>query len=426
MRSCVTLTEGRSLLRRVLANRPTSARKCLPNPCAVLTVRPPTTPESALEREIICPHCREPFLAGCVKDASSKRSSPWWWLSDQSSISSLAPTEGSGRKPPEAEPLADTWKPGDVILDLYEVREVFTSGGRGLVYRVRHRGWNMDLAVKCPRPEFFQSEQDKADFEREAETWVKLGLHPHLVACHYVRRLNGIPRVFAEYVAGGSLAEWIRSRNFTPAGRPAPGTHPRHRHSVRLGLAARSRAGLGASRREAGQRADDQRGAGQGHGLRHGAARGSSAELVLTNQQASILVSAGGLTPAFCSPEQIQGRPVSRKTDIWSWGVSLLHMFVGAAQWSAGYLAAGVLEDYRERGRSDADLPPMPPGAGRPSSAVLPRQPRRAAARHAGNCRRVTKALRPDDRPRLSPGEAPSRQGAGRRPQQSRPLACAT
>src|SRR5205085_1333981 len=48
------------------------------------------------------------------------------------------------------------------------------------------------------------------DFEREAETWVNLGLHPHVVSCFYVRRLGGIPRVFAEYVAGGSLLDWVR------------------------------------------------------------------------------------------------------------------------------------------------------------------------------------------------------------------------
>src|SRR5262249_42296189 len=112
----------------------------------------------------------------------------------------------------------EPWRPGDVILDLYEVREVFTSGGRGLVYRVRHRGWNMDLAVKCPRPEYFRDELDKEDFEQEAETWVKLGLHPHTVACYYVRRLGGIPRVFAEFAAGGSLDEWLRTRRLYRGG----------------------------------------------------------------------------------------------------------------------------------------------------------------------------------------------------------------
>jgi WD40 repeat protein len=314
--------------------------------------------DSVLGREIVCPQCRQLFTAALP---ASKPSSPWWWVSEAASVSSLAPTLPQTAPTPDVPPAAGTWKPGDVILDLYEVREVFTGGGRGLVYRVRHRGWNMDLAVKCPRPECFQSEQDKADFEQEAETWVKLGLHPHLATCHYVRRLDGMPRVFAEYVSGGSLAEWIRSRKLYAGG-------PNRALQRMLDVAIQFAWGL--------QHAHEQ-------GLVHrdvkpgnvlltsegivkvtdfgmAKARGSSADIVPESQQGSILVSAGGLTPAFCSPEQMQGRPVSRKTDIWSWGVSLLHMFAGSAYWSAGYLAASVLADYLERGPSEADLPAMP------------------------------------------------------------------
>ena len=39
---------------------------------------------------------------------------------------------------------------------------------------------------------------------------MNLGLHPHTVSCYYVRRVDGVPRVFAEFVDGGSLYEWIR------------------------------------------------------------------------------------------------------------------------------------------------------------------------------------------------------------------------
>ena len=329
-------------------------------------------PDSALERESVCPHCGKTFIVS-LEDASSKRSSPWWWLSDQPSTPSLAPTiAGEGREPPTPELLAKTWKPGDVILDLYEVREVFTSGGRGLVYRVRHRGWNMDLAVKCPRPECFQSEQDKADFEREAETWVKLGLHPHLVVCHYIRRLNGIPRVFAEYVAGGSLAEWIRSRQLY-AGGPTRALERILDIAIQFawGLQHAHEQGLVHRDVKPGNVLMTSEGIAKVTDFGMARARGpaacglASGDLPLAHAKPqaanTILVSAGGLTPAFCSPEQIQGRPVSRKTDIWSWGVSLLHMFAGSALWSAGYLAAGVLADYRERGPTDASLPPMPP-----------------------------------------------------------------
>lgn len=110
------------------------------------------------------------------------------------------------------------WNVGDVILDLYEVKGIHEGGGMGFVYRVFHRGSNMDLAVKSPRPEFFLTERQKEDFIRECETWMNLGLHPHIVSCHYVRMLGGIPRVFAEYVEGGSLKDWIDSRKLYEGG----------------------------------------------------------------------------------------------------------------------------------------------------------------------------------------------------------------
>ena len=50
------------------------------------------------------------------------------------------------------------------------------------------------------------------DFAGEAETWVNLGLHPHVVNCYYVRTLGGIPRIFVEYLEGGTLWDWVRSK----------------------------------------------------------------------------------------------------------------------------------------------------------------------------------------------------------------------
>src|SRR5690242_13477136 len=109
-------------------------------------------PDSVLGREFICPSCRQSFVPSAEVEGSSRRTSPWWWLSDAASGASGAATVAELSPAPAPESDLDTWRPGDVILDLYEVREVFTSGGRGLVYRVHHRGWDMDLAVKCPRP----------------------------------------------------------------------------------------------------------------------------------------------------------------------------------------------------------------------------------------------------------------------------------
>lgn len=111
-----------------------------------------------------------------------------------------------------------TWRVGEVVLDVYEVREVVRSGGMGLVYRVRHRGWDVELAVKTPRPALLRSAGSLANFEREAESWVRLGLHPHAVSCAYVRRVDNIPAVFAEWVDGGNLAQQVRTRHLYDGG----------------------------------------------------------------------------------------------------------------------------------------------------------------------------------------------------------------
>jgi serine/threonine protein kinase len=120
--------------------------------------------------------------------------------------------------PGDEDAVALLWHPGDVILDLYDVLEVVESGGMGLVYRVRHRGWDIELAVKAPRPKLVTSAAQHRDFEAEAEAWARLGSHPHTVSCAYVRRLGGVPRVFAEWVDGGSLADWVRDRRLYEGG----------------------------------------------------------------------------------------------------------------------------------------------------------------------------------------------------------------
>jgi len=42
------------------------------------------------------------------------------------------------------------WKVGQIIDERYEVKEIIGWGGMGIVYKVHHRGWDLDLAVKMP------------------------------------------------------------------------------------------------------------------------------------------------------------------------------------------------------------------------------------------------------------------------------------
>jgi WD40 repeat protein/serine/threonine protein kinase len=290
--------------------------------------------------------------------------------------------------------VAVEWKPGDVILDLYEVRKVtegfgedavekdYHEGGFGRVYKIWHRGWNMELAVKVPRPDAYNTLTKKENFLRECESWINLDLHPHVATCNYVRELGAVPRVFSEYAAAGTLEDWITSGRLYEGGESAAlerildvaiqfawGLHHAHEHRsgmvhqdvkpLNLLMMVDSTAKVcdfGTARARALPPGEGTPGAGGG--------------------QHSILVTGGGgYTPAYCSPEQLAGQPLSRRTDMWSWGLSVLAMFHGGAAWAqkdfpTGHLATQILETFiqhNNRAEHNADeamkgIPLMPKG----------------------------------------------------------------
>jgi WD40 repeat protein len=266
-----------------------------------------------------------------------------------------------------------TWQPGDVLFDLYKVRPVAEGlgdaaqekschrGGFGQVYKVYHRGWNLELAMKAPLPGVFENEAQVEDFTRECETWVELGLHPHIVTCYYVRNLSGQPLVFAEYMAGGSLKEWIDSGLLYEGG---------HNAALKriLDIAIQSARGLHYAH-EQGLVHQDVKSAnimltpeGQAKISDFGTARARARTAAgrVTDSPGTILVSRGGMTPAYCSPEQALGEKLTRRTDIWSWGLTLLEMFTGEVSWASGVAAAQALEAYNNHDSQAEEIPPMP------------------------------------------------------------------
>lgn len=255
------------------------------------------------------------------------------------------------------------WQVGDTILDTYEVKQVHTTGGMGLVYRVHHRGWNVDLAVKSPRLTHFLTEQQQQNFVRECETWIDLGLHPHIVSCHYVRKLGGIPRVFAEYVEGGSLRDWIQLQTLYVGG---------SKKALRrmLDIAIQMSWGLHYAHEREVVHQDVKPGNilmtpdGTAKVSDFGLARAQAAvgeAMPAQSRDVSLMVpGGGGRTNPYASPEQFKGDPLTRRTDIWSWAVMMYEMFAGELTWELGLVVPELLENYLKEGTVDKRIPRMP------------------------------------------------------------------
>lgn len=232
----------------------------------------------------------------------------------------------------------------------------------------------MDMAVKCPKSDYYQTQAQKENFVRECHAWMDLGLHPHIVTCHYVRVLESVPRVFADYVDGGSLKDWIKDRRLYEGGKEkalerildvaiqfAWGLHYAHEkglihQDVKPDNVMLSTDGV--------VKVTD-------FGLANAQALAEEGAKPAEGQ--SILASFGGMTRAYCSPEQADnaarrqaGIPrdqltkLTRRTDIYSWAVSVLEMFAGEVFWMAGNVVGEALDSFLDQRPEDDELPPMP------------------------------------------------------------------
>jgi serine/threonine protein kinase len=260
------------------------------------------------------------------------------------------------------------WQVGLMIYNRYEVKGLLGEGGMGRVYLVYDHAAQSKLVIKRPRPEIFVRDGGKEAFIREAETWVglkKVLSTIHIAQCHTVFTIEGVPCILAEYVAGGSLAEWIEGEE-----------HLLYRGGSTAALARILDVAI--------QMAWGLQGA---HGLVHRDVK--PANVLLTPEgiakitdfglaQARFLAGettrsgradtsvikpgVGLMTRAYASPEQAEGKPLTQHTDMWSWAVSVLDMFVGAVGRGYGPAAAESLEDYLSDGPTNPAIPWMPPG----------------------------------------------------------------
>ena len=265
-------------------------------------------------------------------------------------------------------PPKGVWPVGETLLDgtcqvlPFSKNKLYAEGGVGVVQRIRRRDWNVDLIVKSPKPGVVLTEHGKENFERECQTWIELGLHANIVSCYFVRRIDGIPRLFAEYAPDGTLNDWISSKRLYEGSASealarildasiqfAWGLEHAHRQGllhldVKPGNVMTSGSTIKVT----------------DFGLSKFAAE-SAEDSELSTENCD------GMTPSYCSPEQYQAFriykarrakhasetelqtriPMTKQTDIWSWAISVLAMFHGRSPCKmGGQTAAKVFEVF--------------------------------------------------------------------------------
>ena len=247
----------------------------------------------------------------------------------------------------------EQWSKGRLLLDEFVVERELGIGGMGRVHLVRSLLSDYRFAVKAAK---FSDANSRQKFLTELQTWIDLPEHPHLTACRFVRTVDDQIAVFAEYVEGGSLADWIRKHKLSKleeildvAIQFAWGLHTAHElglvhQDVKPGNALMTSDGM--------VKVGD-------FGLAQARAH-TNAEGSVHDERSRFVSGAGSMTPAYASPEQIAGLPLTRQTDIWSWGLSVLEMFTREVTWLSGQFALEVLESYLEGETDHLQSPAMP------------------------------------------------------------------
>ena len=209
-------------------------------------------------------------------------------------------------------------------LGPYEVLSPLGVGGMGEVYRARDSRLGRDVAVKV-LPERLASDRDAAArFEREAKAVAALS-HPNILAIHDVGQTDGTAYAVTELLEGETLRERLESGGALPFRKCVE-------YGVQIadGLAAAHERGI--VHRDLKPENVFVTPEGRVKILDFGLAKSApAADDVLTNSPTMTATDPGTVlgTVGYMAPEQVRGKGVDHRSDIFSLGAVLYEMATG-------------------------------------------------------------------------------------------------
>ena len=242
----------------------------------------------------------------------------------------------------------------------YEIQRRLGTGGMGSLYLARDPGLDRLVAIKLLKDDFQDDEDLRERFAREARSVARLR-HPNIVIVFDVGEDEGRPFMAMEYIAGETLTHVLRRDPPLPLAR-------------RLGLMEELCAGLAHA---------------HGAGIVHRDIK--PANLMLDGEGVLKILDFGiarlgnsGMTQDgmmmgsvnYMSPEQIVGRGVDHRTDIFATG-AVLYEAIALAQAFPGGIDSGVLHSILEKGPIPLDqrVPSVEPELVRIVRQALEREP---------------------------------------------------
>jgi serine/threonine protein kinase len=243
-------------------------------------------------------------------------------------------------------------------LGRYEIRSQIGAGGMGEVYLARDPKIGRDVAIKVLPSALSDDKERLARFEQEAQAAGSLN-HPNILAIYDVATDNGALYVVSELLEGETLRDVI-------SGTPLP-----IRKALNLGLQAAH--GLAAAHEKGIIHRDlkpenlfvtvDGRLKILDFGLAKLTERnGDESKSDLPTRKVNTDAGAVMGTVGYMSPEQLRGKPVDQRTDIFSFGTVLYEMLSGQKAFqkdsTADTISAILREDPPELSVTNKNIDP--------------------------------------------------------------------
>ncbi len=203
---------------------------------------------------------------------------------------------------------------GQIIKERYEIIQLLGEGGMSYVYKANDKQLKRAVAIKTLKPNYVQQEKFVERFKREAQTAANLN-HPNIVQI-FDWGIGDEPFFVMEYIEGNTLTSIIAKRRTISL------------NDV-LFIGAQVSSGLQAAHSKGLVHRDIK--PGNIMITPEGKVKVTDFGIVSLQNEESDITKTGSIlgTASYISPEQAQGKPVSKESDLYSLGTVLYELITG-------------------------------------------------------------------------------------------------